>query len=256
MLCSTDRPSAAGKPCVLIKHQKSCEQYRKFRSERSKVGSIAAEMKLRDRPDREEFLLKMGESVRKSIISNPQERERRRKVANGGLVNYNKSERGRRRSSEVAKITSSRPEIQAARAKRLHDLGTSKPERELFDWVKIIDKTFQHSVQIKSDTFSCSSKRRQIDMLSRDRKIGIEFDGPLHFRSLSWKSNIEERISRDREVEAFMMENDFCYIRISFDQYRSDRFQQESMNEIRKLVDDPVVGIHKIGKMYAENCSG
>lgn len=90
-------------------------------------------------------------------------------------------------------------------------------------------------------------------MLSRERKIGVEFDGPLHFLKTSWKPNVEERIARDAEVERFMVQNGWCYVRVSFDQFNGRAFSGEALEFLRRKLESPVPGVHKIGGMYAEN---
>lgn len=236
-------------------HKKQCEDYKKFRSDVNRLNSLKAAEKIKNMPKDELaiYYKAIGEKVSATIAAGGEkEKERRRSVANKGLTLYNKSERGRKKSSETAKITSARPDIQQRRGELLNNLCVTKPEKDLLDFVNSINKSFKRSKSIYSELFSCKSKRRQIDVYSDELKIFIEYDGPLHFKETSWKDDIYARIERDNEIEFYSIENRICLIRISFDQYSND-FTSNCKEFIRNIMLDCKPGIYRLGKMYGEN---
>lgn len=239
----------------LREHRKICELYKKRMQNKQRSNFLKGHDWWKDDPEKLEAAKKKNsESMKALITAEPWRRDKMRETAKRTLNVWARSDEGRKKSSETAIETSARPEIQASRAERLHQIGTSTPEKTLFEFCRSISDTFEHSRQLNDDSFSCSSKRRQVDILSRSLKIALEFDGPLHFPETSWKSNIADRVKRDQEVENFMKVNHYSYIRVSYDQfsYRSG-FNNECKDKIRDLIMTNAPGVFKIGKFYAEN---
>jgi very-short-patch-repair endonuclease len=219
--------------------------------------------------DLSEFKAKLSKSVSEAIMSNPEERARRAKL----LGELNKTKEFRDKASETAKITSARPEIQAARAAQLkrwrdknpeefYEKCTSKafasskkqtrPEKYFkkfaFEELKVYD--FKYSQSLYSEKFINKSKRRQIDFMSEDRKIWIEIDGPLHFKNSF--EGYERIVAKDKVVDSIAIDKDKVFIRISFDQWdqKTGIFNVDVRLKIKQILEDNKPGVYCLGKEY------
>lgn len=251
-------------------HQKICDEYRKYRSRVNKVNSKDSYKKWakgKTYKEIKERRKRVGEVTRKRILSSEKERNIRRQ----NMIKYNKSYIGRKKASETAKKTSKRPEIVQQRSKQLRRWreenpekfeqlilvrGTSKSEQELFKQVKSIDESFEHGKLLYNKMFTSPSKKRQIDVVCKDKKIAIEFDGPLHFKKHNYHKECEKRIARDKEVNCILQRENWIIIRVSFDQFSYSKlnygFSQSLINEIKSIILSKKPGLYKFGKAYEE----
>lgn len=217
---------------------------------------------------------KMATSVRTAIMSNPDERKRRSELAKMTIGTIARSSEGRKRSSDAAKITSARPEIQKARAGKLRawreshqdDFYTkcvanekrnwkSKPEAQLFAFLstEFPQFEFKQNQQLMASCFTNKTRRRQIDVMSRSRRIIVEFDGALHFRNIAKWNQLDAVIARDEELNAVAISHGYIVIRIGYDQAAksSGELTDACKRMIRNVLATATPGsIHKIGEVY------
>jgi predicted transcriptional regulator len=216
-----------------------------------------------------EYFKKMGDAVKKSILSNPEERSRRAKV----MTNVNKSDVMRKKSSETAIKTSARKEIQEQRAEKLKNWRdnnpdifkekctykmlnswNSKPETLLYEViVKRNDYNFRRHQKLKSKTFISITKEKDIDIADKLKKVYIEYDGALHFKNTNL-NKLTEIKEKDRLLDEFITKENLTLIRVGYDQFsyrKSDYgFKKECIDKIFEILDNPKPGLYKIGEVY------
>lgn len=220
--------------------------------------------------DISEYLDKMGNAVRESILSNPKERKRRA----GVMADVNRSDVMRKKSSDTAKITSARPEILEQRsanlkkwrddnpdefydkctAKMLNTTWHSKPEILLFDIVICRqDYKFKLNQVVKSNKFISRSKRKQIDIGDKLRRVYIEFDGELHFKQTKL-DQLDKVRTKDNLLNEHIIEHGWVLIRVGCDQFSyrksSYGFKKECIERLLGILDNPTSGVHCIGDVY------
>lgn len=214
----------------------------------------------------------ISSSVSKSIMSNEKEILRRKEQAKSTITAWAVSDIGRKKSSETAVKTSSRPEIIENRSNNLknwrinnpedfYNKCTSKcqkfmtkPERILYEECLKIDKSFNRNQRIWNAKFTTISKRRQIDILHKEKLIAIEFDGIYHFKNIKKGQNLENTRSKDNELNEVLSSIGYAVIRVSYEDYdhkQGGKFSQRAINMIKLLVDNPIPGVYKIGESYA-----
>jgi len=216
---------------------------------------------------------KIGKAVSKTIVSNPQEIMRRQELSKTTITAWAVSKEGRRKSSETAIKTSARPEIQKVRAtvlKRwrdenpeefyqksivaMHTVFVSKPQVRLSEECKKIDDGFKHNQQIKNLEFTNKTHRRQLDVLHAEKKIVVEFDGPVHFKKFRKNQDLEKTKRHDEEMNEVLSRIGYAVVRISYEDYdhrRGGSFSARALNVIRSLVEKQNPGIYKIGGAYS-----
>lgn len=221
---------------------------------------------------------KVSKGVREAIMNNPEDRARRAMV----MTKVNQSDVMRQKASETAKITSARKDIQAKRSLQLKKWRVnhrddfynqcikkmiinynSKPEKILFSHLKNLNNfSFKQNQFLKSDSFSCPSKRRQVDIVDKSKRIYVEFDGPLHFKPKFGIEILKKSKQKDKEVDEHILKHNWTLIRISYDQFiykaktlnkvKEDvsYFKQECLNEVNKILQENNPGIYRIGSAY------
>jgi very-short-patch-repair endonuclease len=220
--------------------------------------------------DLSEYKKKLGNSVRRSILENPEERLRRSEQ----LAKNNRTTDARKRSSEVAKKTSSRPEILKERTDRLSNWRNenfdvfyekfvkgsqsrwiSKPEKIL---TKILTElegfSFKQNQVVKSEKFLNKSNRKQIDIADKGARIYIEFDGIYHFKPINGQEKLDKAKLSDKQLDAHIEHHGWTLIRISFDQfsYKSGgKFSIECIERLFEILKDPAPGVYRIGEAYS-----
>lgn len=223
--------------------------------------------------DLSEYLVKMGESVRQSILNNPEDRKRRA----GVMAAVNKTDVMRKKASETAIKTSARRDIQLQRAEKLQNWRTANPEEfyekcmskmfgsyqsipenELFNVVVNVEGyNFKSNQFLKSEMFTGKTHRKQIDIADHSKHMYLEFDGPLHFKETK-KSDLKDIIKRDDCLDGYININDFTLIRVSPDQFsyrKSDfGFSTDCLVKINYILNNPTPGVHYIGEMYKDRC--
>jgi hypothetical protein len=216
--------------------------------------------------DPTEYRQKMSDSVSRAILSSPEERDRRSVM----LGSLNKRKDFRDRSSAVARITSSRPEIIAKRTENLNNWrinnpelfqemaskfigrGSSRPENILLNMCKEIwGSEVTSQFQIKHPSIPNKSHRARVDIANKSKHILIEFDGPFHFFPILGIELLDQQIKRDLAVENYAMENGYLLIRISEDMFNGKSFQSDVINLLKEC--DSKFGIIRLGKAYSEN---
>lgn len=229
-----------------------------------------------------------GDAVKKSILSSPEERNRRSKL----LGELNKTPAFRNRASVTAIKTSARKDILEQRTTRLKEWRKdnpeefrtkcwekmlkapkqwkkTKPEKWIQRWLqKEYPDTFEWGKMLRSKIFKESGKsdRKQIDFRSKARDIYIEIDGPYHFENMTRKKNInnpiiseaiERTIIRDRATEKVMKNRNKCFIRIGYSCWADStgKINQKTLDKVKEIIDNKQVGIFKLGEDYGEdNC--
>lgn len=221
--------------------------------------------------DLTEYKEKMGRAVSESILSSPEDRKRRAKV----MAEVNRSDVMRKKSSETAIKTSARKDIQEKRAgqlKRWRDenpdefyekcihkmMNThhSKPELILYKAVLAReDYNFKLNQVVKSDRFVSKSKRKQVDIGDKSKRIYIEFDGQLHFKTtkLNQLASVQEK---DNLLDEHITRHGWVLIRVGYDQFsyrKSDYgFKKECLDRVFAILDSPTPGVHYIGEIYVK----
>lgn len=234
---------------------------------------------IREGKDLTDYKKKMSESVSKAIMSNEKERKRRSELMTALNAKQQSDPEFQKIVSETAKKTSARPEIQAQRAaklkqwrdadpKRFFDLCVSKmitawqskPEKKLFEFVKSLERfNFERNQFVKSISFTSITNKRQIDMCDKEKRIYIEFDGPMHFKDCFGGDSFANTKIRDAEVEKWMLEKDFLMVRISLDQYvdrnkiEKSFFKPECLDKLVEILNENKPGVYKIGEKYGKH---
>lgn len=214
----------------------------------------------------------IGSKISEGIMMSDSAREARRQT----LSRLNATKEFRERSSATAKKTSSRKDIQDERSKRLarwrednpeefyekctsvmHKTWQSKPEIDLF---KVVDQffpeTFKRNQILKRTGKFLSTKTniRQIDIMSLENKIVIEFDGIHHFKDVfKKKGNLNEVSKRDHELNSVLVEEGWTVIRVSYDEYdykENGKFNQETLDKIFEIITQRQRGIWLFGSSY------
>jgi len=219
--------------------------------------------------DLTEYKSKMGAAVSRSIMSNPGERARRAEL----MGHLNKRDDARERSSNAAKITSARIDIQEKRAMQLknwrdenpeefynnclskmisNEFRMTHPEKTLQEILKIrIDYKFKWSQIIISKTFTPNKTlRKQVDFGDQNKKVYIEFDGIRHFKCLQLKEQFEKTQKMDLLLDEYITLNKYTLIRISYDQYKNFKFNSTCLSRLNEILNNPIPGVHYIGSEY------
>lgn len=249
-----------------------CEKSKnKYKKSGKKNGAWISRKKEKGE-DLSEYIEKLGKSISKGIMNSRSARESRRK----NLSNLNKTQTFRERSSRTAKKTSSRKDIQEERSNRLsewrknnqeefykkctsvmHKSWQSKPEGDLFDIInKNFPNTFKRNQTLKRTGKFLSTKTniRQIDIMSLENKIVIEFDGIHHFKDVfKKKGNLNEVIKKDKELNKVLVKEGWTVIRISHDEYeykKNGTFNKETLDKIESIILNKLRGLWLFGKSY------
>lgn len=220
--------------------------------------------------DLSEYKEKLSKSLSKSIMENQKERERRSRL----LGSLNKTAAFRKKSSDTAKITSARPDVIRARSLQLkkwrdnnpdqfykkctaimHKKYQTLPEKKLFEFCKSLNSNFESNKQIKSVKHFLINKTasKQIDILDKEAKILLEFDGVYHFRPIFGEDNFKKIKSKDLELNKYCLDNNYLLIRISqscFIYKNINDFDIATKDKISYLIKNQKPGIHFIGSEY------
>lgn len=256
---------------------KSAQNYSESSSENSWLSKAVAEGR-----DLTEYWSKVSAGVKKAINSNPDELKRRSEL----MTELNRKQQSnvgfQKIVSETAKKTSSRKDIQEARSQRLRKWRTdnplafynkcvkkmittfqSKPEKILYKYVASLDEfCFKRNGFLKSKYFTSKSKRRQVDIYDKNKRIYIEFDGKIHFVPIFNEIVLQSNQIKDNEVDEHIKKHNWTLIRVSYDQFiysskminkvkhDASYFKQECLDEIVRILNSNVPGIYKIGAVY------
>jgi very-short-patch-repair endonuclease len=249
-----------------------CEITKSTYSETSKINGDWIKRAKEKGEDLSEYFEKLGSKISEGIMKSDSAREARRQ----NLSRLNRTQDFRERSSKTAKKTSSRKEIQDKRSKRLarwrennpeefyekctsvmHKSWQSKPEIDLFDVVdQFFPDTFKRNQILKRTGKFLSTKTniRQIDIMSLENKIVIEFDGIHHFKDVfKKKGNLNEVNKKDQELNSVLVEEGWTVIRVSYDEYEykeNGKFKQETLDKIFDIVTNKKRGLWLFGKSY------
>ena len=223
--------------------------------------------------DLTEYKKKMSKAVSEAILANPEECNRRAKL----WAATNRTDAVRKKSSDTAKITSRRKDVLENRTERLrnwrnthHDefydkcvskmIGyrQSKPEKMLLEFVQQIAETFMGNQRISSNDLIKTTKthRRQIDILSKEHKIAIEFDGILHFKNIKQWNQLKNVRLKDKELNKALPKMGYALIRVGYDQFSSpkNKFDELCLERLKELIqcniDSHVPGLYLIGEVY------
>lgn len=223
--------------------------------------------------DLSDYRRKMGKAVSDAIMSNPGERARRALQ----MAANNRTPEAKELARNTAKKTSTRPEIQAVRAANLqrwrdenfdvfyekcimkmHSTWHSKPELALFELLRHVDGyQFKHNQIVKSETFTCVSKRKQVDVADAGLRVYVEFDGIVHFDArIKGSEKLTEIQQNDRLLDEHIERHAWTLIRISYDQFTykdGGRFSERCLRRLFELLKDPKPGVFRLGDAY---CTG
>lgn len=248
-----------------------CDSTKSTYSETAKINGDWINRAKEKGEDLTEYFEKLGSKISEGIMKSDSAREARRQ----NLSRLNKTQDFRERSSETAKKTSSRKDIQDERSKRLakwrknnpeefyekctavmHKSWKSKPEMKLFEIVSVrFPNLFKRNQQLKRKKFTTTkSNKRQIDIMSLENKIVIEFDGIHHFKSVFKENkNFNNTVKRDKELNSVLVEEGWTVIRVSYDEYEykeNGKFKQETLDKIFDIVTNKKRGLWLFGKSY------
>lgn len=245
-----------------------CETSKKKYSETGNYDWINREKEKGN--DLSEYRKKLSKSISEGIMSSESAREARRK----NLSKLNKTEEFRKKSSETAKKTSSRKDILKKRSNQLKEWRDnnpeefykkctsvminswkSKPELELFN---ILNRMFSflkrnQKLHRKGKFLSTSSNIRQIDIMSLENKIIVEFDGIVHFKDVYKNNSLNEIQKKDNELNSVMTLEGWTVIRVSYDEYsyRSGKgFNPDTISRICELIKAKSRGLFLFGDSY------
>lgn len=216
---------------------------------------------------------KLSLAISNGIMSSPAAIQARRE----NLSNLNKTDDYRKRSSDTAKKTSARQDIQQRRActlkkwreenpevfysacvARMITSYQSVPEKKLFELVsELYPNQFKRGQQIRriGKFTSVKSGTRQIDILDTRNKIVIEFDGPRHFVNLTKKDTLEHIRIKDQELNKVLVDEGFTVIRVSCDTftYKSGgKFDESCVKLICEAIEKKYRKLILIGEKYLE----
>lgn len=248
-----------------------CEITKSTYSETSKINGDWIKRAKEKGEDLSEYFEKLSSKISEGIMKSDSAREARRQ----NLSRLNRTQDFRERSSKTAKKTSSRKDIQDERSKRLarwrennpeefyekctsamHKSWQSKPEMKLFEIVSVrFPNLFKRNQQLKRKKFTTTkSNKRQIDIMSLENKIVIEFDGIHHFKSVFKENkNFNNTVKRDQELNSVLVEEGWTVIRVSYDEYEykeNGKFKQETLDKIFDIVTNKKRGLWLFGKSY------
>ena len=101
---------------------------------------------------------------------------------------------------------------------------------------------------------STKTNIRQIDIMSLENKIVIEFDGIHHFKDVfKKKGNLNEVSKKDQELNSVLVEEGWTVIRVSHDEYdykENGKFKQETLDKIFEIVSERRRGLWQFGSSY------
>lgn len=209
-----------------------------------------------------------GESKSRGILASESARVARRK----NLAAINQRPERRKRSSEVAKKTSSRPDIIERRTKNLENwrvmnpedfyqkclsaminVRQSRPEKKLFEQLLSFLPNIKRNQRIYNVEFSTISHRRQIDILDAAAKLVIEFDGPVHFKPFFGEERLAKVKKSDSELNEVLVSNGYKVIRVAYDQYVKNDFKEDCVTKIIEAVASSDATLCLIGESYGES---
>ena len=126
----------------------------------------------------------------------------------------------------------------------------SKPERKLFEQLHALHDSLKRNQRVFSVSFKSASRRRQIDILDKDAKIAIEYDGQVHFVPLFGESSLKKVKEADDELNRVLIAEGYKLIRVSFDQYKKGQFSNECIQKIMHAVESSEKKLYLIGEAY------
>ena len=221
--------------------------------------------------DLSEWRQKLSAGISAGVMASETAREARRQ----NLARLNRTEEARRRSSDTAMRTSSRPDVLARRTANIrrwreengelfHEKCVVKminrfqsvPEKFLFGLIsELFPGRFKRGQQVRrvGKFTTVKSGTRQVDILDLEGKVVVEFDGPRHFRSFGRHDQLELRMQADRELNSVLVEDGFLVIRVSYDQFtyrRGGAFREECVRTIQEAISAVKLGLIQIGEAY------
>ena len=249
-----------------------CESTKSTYSETSKINGDWIKRAKERGEDLTGYFEKLSNKISEGIMKSDSAREARRQNLSG----LNRTQDFRERSSKTAKKTSSRKDIQDKRSKRLarwrennaeefykkctsvmHKSWQSKPETDLFGVVdQFFPDTFKRNQILKRTGKFLSTKTniRQIDIMSLENKIVIEFDGIHHFKDVfKKKGNLNEVNKKDQELNSVLVEEGWTVIRVSYDEYNykeNGKFKKETLDSVFNIISHKKRGLWLFGKSY------
>ena len=133
----------------------------------------------------------------------------------------------------------------------------SRPEKLLFEIVSNVSGyCFKRNQTVKSNNFANKSKRKQIDIADKQRRVYIEYDGQLHFKQTKF-NQLDSVKLKDKLLDEHITQHNWTLIRVSCDQFsyrKSDYgFKRGCLDRIFQILDNPTPGVHYIGKAYVKN---
>jgi hypothetical protein len=140
--------------------------------------------------------------------------------------------------------------------KKFSSSFNSKPERLLRDMLNEMFPEYEFvKGSLKSDENFLMTKthRRQIDALSRKKKIVVEFDGIRHF--VGEPERLAYIQQKDIELNNTLPKMGYLLIRVSYDQFSykaGGTFSDECKEKIFAALINPAPGLLLIGKLYKE----
>lgn len=112
---------------------------------------------------------------------------------------------------------------------------------------------FERDQILLSDDFSWFPPRKKVDFADFDHKIIIEIDGPQHFSpDVKGALVYHQVVVRDVELNMFAFRKGYTLIRISYDQFVNNKFNDDCLSKLYMLLTSPKPGVHFIGDSYSK----
>lgn len=183
---------------------------------------------------------KTSVTMKAKIAAEPWRKEKMRETAAATITKWSKSDEGRAHSQKHGTNV-------------LSQKYKSMPEQVLFELVnKKFDGVFTHGRLIQNNRFTSPTKKRQGDIVSLERKIAIEFDGPFHFRPIVNKSSLAEKKIKDEEFNGVLSDDSWIVVRVAESNfsYKTKGFVDGCIEKICDIINSGISGVYKIGDEY------
>ena len=221
--------------------------------------------------DLTEYREKLGKAISAGVMNS----DSARKARKDNLTALNKTASFRKKSSETAIKTSARKDILETRTKQLSKWRKNNPEdfydkcianmtssfqsipeKELFRIIHEDHQQFKRGQKLKRTGMFLSTKSniRQIDIMSLDDNIIVEYDGVHHFKNIFKDETLSAVRKKDNELNSVMVSEGWTVIRVGSDQYsykRNGGFSEELILAVKKIIVEKKRGLFLMGDIYA-----
>jgi len=187
------------------------------------------------------------------------------------MAAINRTPEARAKSSETAKKTSARPDIQKQRAERLARWRQENPEKFIAimekgcravkrskaeEWLEknvLLELGFRRNVRVR-----CGQNRKQCDFVRKD--FWVEVDGCWHFgvkfsRNTSSRYDVNKVHVRDVMLNKEAERRGLTLVRLGLDCWRGNGhriLRDEWLELLLRMISSPSPGVYLFGKCYEQ----